>query len=143
MLEQADTFYVVPHGRLKLRVVEGSSCGQLISYSRPDEAGPKLSQFSVAKVQNTSDMNDVLSESLSVLGEVKKKRLLFIVDGQTRVHIDSVSLLGDFLELEVMMKETQTLKDGQKIATNLMAQLGVEEKDLVTGAYMDLLLNNS
>ena len=37
------------------------------------------------------------------------------------------------------MQENQTTEDGQKIAADLMAKLGVDEKELVTGAYMDLL----
>ena len=49
--------------------------------------------------------------------------------------------VGDFLELEVMMKDGQPVEDGQRIATDLMAKLGIEENELISGAYMDLLLN--
>lgn len=37
------------------------------------------------------------------------------------------------------MKDNQTLEEGQKIAEDLMSKLGVEQNDLVTGAYMDLI----
>ena len=38
------------------------------------------------------------------------------------------------------MNEGQEFSEGQRITTDLMKGLGVSEKDLVTGAYMDLLL---
>lgn len=50
---------------------------------------------------------------------------------------------GDFLELEVMMKEGQTVAEGEKIARDLMDKLGVKESELITGAYMDLLLEQN
>lgn len=45
-------------------------------------------------------MQALLSEALGVLGVVRKERLLYLV-GQTRVHLDRVDGLGDFMELEV------------------------------------------
>jgi adenylate cyclase class IV len=43
------------------------------------------------------------------------------------------------MELEVVMQEGQSDIEGQAIAENLMASLGVERTDLLEGAYMDLL----
>ena len=37
------------------------------------------------------------------------------------------------------MKEKQSAAEGEEIAKNLMSKLGVEEADLVKGAYIDLL----
>ena len=41
--------------------------------------------------------------------------------------------------LQVVMKEDQTAEEGEQIARDLMSKLGVEEADLITGAYIDLL----
>ena len=59
--------------------------------------------------------------------------------GQTRVHCDSVEGLGDFAELEVVLEDDQTVEDGQKIADDLMSQLGIDQTKLIKCAYMDLL----
>nr|XP_041576625.1 uncharacterized protein LOC115492594 isoform X2 [Taeniopygia guttata] len=81
----------------------------------------------------------VLSQSLGVLGTVRKERLLLLL-GQTRLHLDRVEGLGDFLELEVVLRPEQSEQDGQRLAQELLRDLGVAESDLVPGAYLDLLL---
>ena len=68
-----------------------------------------------------------------------KTRRLFMV-GQTRVHCDQVEGLGDFLELEVTLSEGESEERGVQIANELMEKLGVAKDDLISGAYMDLIL---
>uniref|UniRef100_A0A1B6M5A2 CYTH domain-containing protein n=1 Tax=Graphocephala atropunctata TaxID=36148 RepID=A0A1B6M5A2_9HEMI len=141
-LNQKDIFYhsSSPSNRLKLREENGS--GTLISYSRPDVEGPKLSKFKKCQVNDPSALSAVLEDALGLKGVVKKQRYLFLV-GQTRVHIDEVEGLGSFMELEVMLRDSQSVEEGQKIAQDLMSQLGVSETDLLAGAYMDMLLKHS
>lgn len=71
-------------------------------YKRPDILGPKLSTYDKVVLNSNvvESMISILSQSIGVLGVVKKTRLLYIV-GQTRIHIDEVDGLGKFLELEV------------------------------------------
>jgi adenylate cyclase class IV len=59
--------------------------------------------------------------------------------GQTRVHCDQVSGLGDFAELEVCLTDDQTTEDGVAIAHDLMKKLGIDKSNLIPGAYMDLI----
>lgn len=74
--------------------------GTLISYDRPNTEGPKLSTFQKCVVSDWPALTGVLTHALGVKGIVQKQRSLFII-GQTRVHIDRVTGLGDFMELEV------------------------------------------
>ncbi|KAG8576515.1 hypothetical protein GDO81_009890 [Engystomops pustulosus] len=80
----------------------------------------------------------VLTQALGVRGQVVKERFLFLV-GQTRIHLDRVKDLGDFVELEVVLTESQTAQDGDLVAQELMNSLKISQDDLLTGAYMDLL----
>jgi adenylate cyclase class IV len=59
--------------------------------------------------------------------------------GKTRVHIDRVEGLGCFLELEVVLEETDTLAAGEAAATAILRLLDVPSGDLISGAYIDLL----
>lgn len=62
-----------------------------------------MSSYKKADIKSNAicDLNHVLREALGAKNDVKKVRHLFLV-GQTRVHIDEVENLGNFLELEVV-----------------------------------------
>lgn len=112
----------------------------LVQYSRPDVSGPKLSEFNVLDVDNPKLLHKMLAASLGILGEVKKERFLFLHD-QTRIHLDKVEGLGTFLEFEVCLRPEQTVEEGTNIANELINVFDIKPEDLMTGAYMDELLN--
>jgi predicted adenylyl cyclase CyaB len=124
-------------GRLKLRVL-APDVGYLIYYERPDQDGPKRSDYHLAKTDEPENLKTALKLALGVRGVVRKTRYLYLV-GQTRIHLDEVEGLGHFMELEVVLREGQSDAEGQAIAEDLMRRLGVREEALLEGAYMDLL----
>ena len=136
-IEQDDTFFTCPKGRLKLRQLAPDR-GELIHYERPDQDGPKLSSFVIAPTTDPAALREALGRAWGTAGRVLKKRRLYLA-GSTRIHLDRVDGLGDFLELEVVLDATQSVAEGQAEAHRIMATLGVEESDLVSGAYVDLL----
>jgi adenylate cyclase class IV len=72
------------------------------------------------------------------VGRVIKQRTLYRV-GCTRVHLDRVQGLGDFMELEVVLADDEPRRGGIDEAHALMARLGIAPQALVQGAYRDLL----
>lgn len=137
ILCQEDIFFKVPQGRLKLRKLNEQS--ELIYYQRPDASGPKMSELVSADVVNWKDTSALLDLALGRVGVLRKKRLLYFV-GQTRIHIDEVENLGNFMELEVVLNSNQTLENGTEIANDLQKKLNVANEDLLAGAYIDMLL---
>ena len=137
ILHQLDTFFHAPHGRLKLREF-GDGTGELIAYERPDQPGPKQSDYVLAPTTDPGTLKQALTRALGIRGVVQKTRELSMV-GQTRVHIDEVRDLGPFLELEVVLAEGQSHADGAAVAEGLMDALGVSKKSLTAQAYIDLL----
>lgn len=136
VIPQQDIFFNTPQGRLKLRVLADHA--QLIYYTRPDQEGPKRSDYHLTRSNDPDNLKRVLELAYGIRGIVRKTRYLYLV-GQTRIHLDDVAGLGQFMELEVVMTEGQSDAEGQSIAEGLMSALGVERSDLLDGAYMDLI----
>ena len=81
-----------------------------------------------------------------IRGEVEKERLVFFTgQGQTRIHLDQVKGLSSsiYIEFEVILRDDQTIEQGQNIAKDLCQRIGIEEKNHIKGAYMDLLLQQN
>ncbi|MFZ6029171.1 MAG: methyltransferase domain-containing protein [Chloroflexota bacterium] len=137
LLEQEDTFFATPNGRLKLRLL-GPKRAELIFYQRADQAGPRPSHYLIARTAEPQALKDVLSAALPVIGIVRKRRTLYRV-GQTRIHLDEVEGLGQFIELEYVLQPGEEPLAGQQAVEDLMAKLDIRPDDLTPQAYLDLL----
>ena len=136
-IAQDDTFFRCDNGRLKLRAFSATE-GELIFYRRSDQAGPKESFYVRSATSQVASLRESLTLAYGQVGRVLKQRTLFLV-GRTRVHLDRVQGLGDFLELEVVLRDDESSETGVAEAHALMAQLGVGADQLVERAYVDLL----
>ena len=134
---QDDTFFRCPNGRLKLRAFSADS-GELIFYRRADQQGPKESFYVLTPTTQPDSLRETLRLACGDAGRVRKRRQLLLI-GRTRVHLDEVEGLGDFMELEVVLEDDEPAEAGEREAHALMAQLGVEPGALIDGAYVDLL----
>ncbi len=136
-IRQDDTFFRCDTGRLKLRDF-GDGTGQLIFYQRQDRQGPKESFYVLSETASPDSLRETLSLAYGQVGRVRKKRLLYMV-GRTRVHLDNVEGLGNFMELEVVLQDGDDIDAGMREADALMQRLGIDRSHLIEGAYIDLL----
>ncbi|APV48619.1 adenylate cyclase [Betaproteobacteria bacterium GR16-43] len=135
-IAQDDTFFTCTNGRLKLREFS-STQGQLIFYSRPDEGGPKVSDYWITDTHSPAVLRETLAKALGIVGRVRKQRRLYLLD-RTRIHLDDVEGLGSFVELEVVLRDDESPAQGAETARQVMKSLGIAESQLVQGAYVDL-----
>jgi len=135
-LEQDDTFFYCDAGRLKLRVFAGGSA-ELIFYRRADARGPKTSFYERTPIAAPDTLREILALAYGEAGRVRKHRRLYLI-GRTRVHLDRVAALGDFIELEVTLAGDEDERIGLRQAQTLLESLGVLPHQLLEGAYLDL-----
>ena len=136
-LVQVDTFFNVTSGRLKLREFADGTA-ELIQYRRPNTTKPTACNYLRYSADNPGLLREVLSGALGLRAVVRKDRTVYLVD-HTRIHLDRVEGLGEYIELEVVLDTDTTSEEGVAIAHELMKKLEIGEEDLVEAAYVDLL----
>lgn len=137
LIHQEDYFFHCGGARLKLRIL-GAERGELIRYERADVAESRCSRYLIARTPDPMVLLEILTNTLGRTGVVKKMRTLYLI-GQTRVHLDRVPELGDFLELEVVLRPGQSETEGKAIADLLLSKFQIDKNELVGEAYLDLL----
>ncbi|NKF20744.1 class IV adenylate cyclase [Solimonas marina] len=136
-IAQDDTFFRCGNGRLKLRTFADGS-GELIFYRRDDTRGPRTSFYLRTPVPTPDPLRESLTLAYGQAGRVRKQRRLYLA-GRTRIHLDRVAGLGDFVELEVVLTDDEPIDAGTREARSLMAQLGMTTDALIDCAYVDLI----
>ena len=120
IINQEDVFFNVPEGRLKLRAFTQDRA-ELIYYLRSNQQGPKLSSYEISETSDPEGLKNILQNAYGIRNTVVKTRYLYM-SGRTRIHFDRVNSLGEFIELEVVLSDSDRLADGEKEAQELMAQ---------------------
>ena len=136
---QIDTYFEVPHGRLKLR--EGNIETALIYYEREDKSGARQSDVLLYKHQQCESLKKILTKLHSVKVVVDKVRKIYFIDN-VKFHFDDVAGLGLFIEVEAIDEtgsgDIETLR---KQCRQYSQFFGIAEKDCETLSYSDILLN--
>jgi predicted adenylyl cyclase CyaB len=135
VLVQKDTYFHAPHGRLKLREIDGCPA-QLIAYDRPEDQAQRMSQYRITEVADPEGLGAVLTAALGLRGVVAKRRQLYLWQ-DCRIHLDEVAGLGSFLEFEVV-SQGSSCDDWDRMET-LMTCFGLHDSDAIQASYSDLL----
>jgi predicted adenylyl cyclase CyaB len=139
---QIDTYFHCPQGRLKLREIEGAGA-RLVAYLRPNDAGPKGSDYVLVPIADPAELKRGLAATLGIRSVVDKRREIYLVDN-VRIHLDEVSGLGAFLEFEAVLgpaDDGRTIDDqaGHAQLAMLRRQFDLRDEDLLTGSYGEMI----
>lgn len=143
-LEQVDAYFDVGRGRLKLREISRRApdgglvvSAELIRYERADEAGARVSRYERTEIGDVEASRRLLRTEHGVRGYVRKRRDLWTLDS-TRIHLDRVQGLGDFVELETVSAGAPGPAD--RLEHDRVARaLGLDPRASVGSSYIDLL----
>ncbi|RYY97810.1 MAG: CYTH domain-containing protein [Chitinophagaceae bacterium] len=135
---QTDTYFHVPHGRLKLR--EGNIENSLIHYVRHNVAGAKQSDVILYSHEPSALLKSALTAALGVKVVVDKRRRIYFVDN-VKLHFDRVAALGTFVEVEAIDSDGSIgIEKLKQQCAAWAAFFGIKEEDYMAESYSDMLM---
>ncbi len=151
-VHQTDTYFYVTNvkdslksracePRFKLREVNGWSEGWLIYYERPNQEGSRYSQYQLCEIADPGSLKGLLTVALGIKTIVKKQREIWMFN-HTRIHLDTVTDLGQFVELETVFRgqtEAEAIDEHQHVK----AVLHLDTVEPIAVSYSDLIMQKS
>ncbi|HEY7982958.1 MAG TPA: class IV adenylate cyclase [Ktedonobacterales bacterium] len=151
LLRQTDTYFHTPRGRLKLRQITEDGQSEravLIGYARGDVAGARESEYRIVAIEDALGLIALLGATLGERAQVVKRRELLLLR-HTRIHLDTVARLGEFVELETLVGAAEAGRDGaagvadaaagERELREIAAALELPLAAGIPGSYADLL----
>ena len=134
---QIDTYFNVPHGRLKLR--EGNIEHALIQYHRDNLAGAKESSVVLYKHKPNPALKQILTLQFGVLKVVDKQRKIYFID-HVKFHFDQVLGLGEFMEVEVINENNRfMMEELQAECKRWIGFFDILPEQFVETSYSDMI----
>jgi adenylate cyclase class IV len=153
--DQRDTYFRVPHGRLKLRerwgrvgdantpaanqLLTGEPMpSQLIWYDRTNDSRPRGSDYLLVLIDDGEQLRGVLKNSLEVISQVVKHRAVYLRDN-VRIHLDDVAGLGTYIEFEAIVDENCDDATARLKIDFLLHAFGIEPETVASLSYGELI----
>ena len=136
---QIDTYFSVPKGKLKLRQ-ESDQPAVLIAYHRPNVKSPKLSNYALYTTQEADQLLHILGSVLNRDVCVEKQRTLYLWKN-IRIHLDQVAQLGDFIEFEAVLANSDMAQESHSDVQYLLDYFNIAPHELIDVGYYELLKN--
>jgi predicted adenylyl cyclase CyaB len=131
---QVDTYFRVPRGRLKVR--EGRIENALIFYERADSPRARRAKIEMTLLPRRNAVRAILARAFPVLAVVDKRREIYLA-GNVKIHLDRVSGLGRFVEVEAISR-SGSLAKVRRQARKFQRLFHIPARDLVGQSYSDL-----
>ena len=137
ILHQKDTYYQFSNGLVKLREQNGEF--SMIKYNRVEEELDRWSNYSILNISG-ENVEEFFNDILVLEVCVEKKRDLYLYKN-TRIHLDYVKNLGEFIELETV-SDNLSESEAKTEFEHVVKVLKLNMKNEIRKSYRDLLFEN-
>jgi predicted adenylyl cyclase CyaB len=121
---------------IKLREQNGEF--SLIKYYREEENTDRWSNYAILEISG-ENVDEYLKDILDVEVTVEKRRDLYLYKN-TRIHLDNVKNLGEYIELETVSDDLSESEAKEEFEYVLNA-LNLNKQKEIRKSYKDLLFN--
>lgn len=131
---QTDHYFETSRGKLKWReaVIENL----ITHYERVEDSGIERTCVYRYDLNPTQDQIDELQRNHRLIGVIKKERRIYILNN-VKIHIDRLSDIEQFIEIEAIDREGEFTADELKDqCLRVKSMLHIAEKDLIPTGYL-------